>query len=146
MSTKKRRKKTRNGVDTLQWRLREAARARGVTETEARTQIQKLTGVSRATMTHWWRGPAIAPRGGKIVEAARYLGVNPIWLAEGTGSMRSRESARHSRVNIVEQALESIGEAIALIQDAVIQIQDELARIDDDPRRPSSEKHLRRDR
>jgi len=76
-------------LSTLQDRLEEARREKGVSVAEARAAIQRLTGLSRATMTHWWNGKAKEPRGGAAVRAAEYLGVNPLWLAQGRGPKRT---------------------------------------------------------
>ena len=79
---------TVNMFTTLLKRLEEARADKGVSVAEARAAIRKMTGLSNATMTHWWNGAAKEPRGAATVRAAEYLGVNPLWLARGLGPKR----------------------------------------------------------
>lgn len=70
---------------TLQTRLEEARRDKGVPIAEARRDLQRITGFTRAAMTYWWRGPAQSMRGEALLLTADYFGVNPRWLANGEG-------------------------------------------------------------
>lgn len=54
--------------------------------------LAKASGVSRATVTDWFNGKTKNIRGEHLPAAARYLNVNPLWLATGEGS-RERTGA-----------------------------------------------------
>lgn len=80
-------------VSTFKERLEEAARDKGVDVAKARADIQRLTGMSRSNMTHWWKGRAIEPKAGGIAAAAQYFGVNALWLAKNEGPKRDGAAA-----------------------------------------------------
>lgn len=72
-------------MGTLKERLEEACAARRVSTADARAEIQKLTGMTRSNMSHWWNGRTKVPQVKAAVIAANYLKVNPLWLAYEIG-------------------------------------------------------------
>lgn len=68
-------------MSTLQDRVNEALSDSGMTK----TSLWKCCGVSSGTVSGWVNGPTKVIDGDNLVKAARCLGVNPDWLAEGKG-------------------------------------------------------------
>ena len=77
----------------LKDRLIEAVKRKGVSVTQARADLQRLTGMSRSNMTHWFTGRTSSPSTAAAVIAADYFEVDLLWLTLGKGSPRPGKEA-----------------------------------------------------
>ena len=62
----------------------------------SQNEIAKACGVSRAAVSQWEKDDTV-PTGPNLVAAARALGVNPEWLAAGTGQRKTQQTAGTTR-------------------------------------------------
>lgn len=68
---------------TLQDRIKLALEKSGLSKTD----LWKGCGVSSSTVTTWFNGRNQSINGNNLLKAAKVLGVNPSWLADGQGYM-----------------------------------------------------------
>jgi hypothetical protein len=66
----------------LKDRLLEAIRAKGIPIEDARAEIQRLTGMTKSNMSHWFTGRTRVGSAHAILIAADYLGVDPLCLVD----------------------------------------------------------------
>ena len=70
---------------TLAERVRRAMAHRGCDAAE----LAKAAGIKAPSVHGWLNGSSKSMMASPCIRAATYMGVNPLWLAEGTGQMQS---------------------------------------------------------
>src|SRR5262245_35522326 len=103
-------------MSTLKDRLEAAVKKKGITISQARAELRRLTGMTRSNMTHWFTGRTKVPSAQATLIAAEYLDVDPRWLAEGRGTLEVAGAKRKARTMTVPQGLmpEELATLIAL--------------------------------
>lgn len=68
-------------AERLQWAIDQA----GIKKTE----LARACGVTRGAVSQWFNGGTLSLEGSNLTNAAKATGINPHWLATGTGSRKN---------------------------------------------------------
>lgn len=89
-------------------RLKRARKKAGLTQ----AQLADLVGIKQASISEIERG--ITRQSGHVIKIAQVCGVEPIWLAHGTGAMTKAEMS-------LEQSLQPIGQGYPILEWSLLQ-------------------------
>jgi transcriptional regulator with XRE-family HTH domain len=98
-------------MKTLAQRLEEAMKDAKVSQAE----LARAVGRSRAAISMWLSGSTKSLQGLNLVKAARKLGVDEMWLAEGKGHKSPRRVEQESARYVIDPDLERVAAAWSLL-------------------------------
>ena len=84
--------------------------------------LAKAVGVTPTSVSDWLTSKSKTMEGENLLKAAKFLDVNPMWLANGTGDMRSQktnEQTQPDHLLALIQQLETLSQSGKLTDDLV---------------------------
>ena len=101
-------------MSTLSERFNIAFQSKGGTK----TALAEAVNVSSAAVTLWFTGASATIESGNLFRAAKFLSVDPMWLATGQGEMTPTAAGRVEYVQVAQkmslhQILEGLSELLA---------------------------------